>query len=410
MRPTSGVQMSITRDANGESKPSFGERVVAAAQDGGGGAPADVPSELLADPPAADPVREPTGETEPAADPVIDPAVPDTVSDTEPEPQPISALVEKAQRFGFQNVRDEQDAQERILAHYEQVRSRLEEAEHYANLGREYARLQQDPNYLSYLQSRQQPQPVQQAEPTSPWDRFKLKYDPGVVAQWRERRVDPQTGEETVAWKPGTPADLREDAERYQAEMQQWQQGLLYRPHEVLPEFIGHEVSRRVDEILAQREAQQHSRALAQNIMSQNSHWLYVRDPVTQQPLRNPDGTYVFSEPGREVAEWAISLLNGPNEQDAWETAHLAAIGRRYLQSMQNPAPTQPAQTPAPVTTPDPRKKFLADTRRRPAKPPVQDRGQFPGPEDANTQNGNLTPGRRFLENFRQHNGGQVPV
>jgi hypothetical protein len=304
-------------------------------------------------------------ETTPAPDaPVVE-------SQAAPETPTLSPRVQKlVEEFGFENIKDEGEALERLTAYTQ-------------NLKNEFG---------SQLQSaieqvkQTTPQPTtqaQEAQGDSWWN--PPQYDQSLVAKYRQA---------DGSWKPETPADVRQQADAAQAYYDRWASDLVHRPHEVLPKLIRQEAEKIVRELHGQTQQQQQLTQFQQRVFTENK-WLFEPDPVTGQPSQK------LSVEGELIDRYMREAQQrGADYEFAWDyafTKHQAAK-----------AAAQAKQTAQTKTAEEINAEKKAELLRRSA--PGLNRGaSLPTPSETRTsqRNPNLTPGQRAMQ-IRNRNGQAV--
>lgn len=220
------------------------------------------------------------GETESPAEEVAEaPAVPQVT---------VASL---AQQLGFQDVRDDGEASQRLSAAYEQSQSQIQQ-------------IQQERDQLNAtLQAliSQQPQQVEQPQATSEqsgwWNPPDI--DPELVKKYKTQE----------GWDPNTPPEIRAKGEQLERYVDNWVNKLMYSPQEALEGALNEIFERKFDETYGSRIQEQKNEQALNNILRQNSHWMFEQDPVTKQP-RMVNGQYVLTQQGQ-----VASALSSQAEQ-----------------------------------------------------------------------------------------------
>lgn len=254
----------------------------------------------------------------------------------------VSPFVQKVSELGFANVKDENEARDRLLESYQTqlqqqqaIQAKMAEMQQYATYGQQYLQKMQDPNFQQFLAQSQQPAGEKKKEEN--W------WSPPTFDQtWieRYREVDPTTG--TPKWKEGTPADVKVNAEQYQAYIEKWSDDLVRRPHEVLPKIIREEARRLFQEEFQQRTAEQETQNFATQVKEQNQEWLFAKDPRTQGVMTDPvSGQPFYSPEGQRAMQWVAHAekigIGDPREQ--WDYA----VTKLQIELNRSPASTQAA-------------------------------------------------------------------
>ena len=311
----------------------------------------------------------------------------------------LSPFMQKVSELGFVDVKDENDAHERLLqaletsaqekAAYEQ---RVKELDQYARYGREYLQQQQDPAFQQF-QAQRQPQQQPAEAKQNEWCSIP-SIDKDRIAKYRE--LDPTTQE--WKWKDGTPADVRVSAESYAAEVEKWQSDILTNPKETLTKAIESVARELYQKEFQHFQTQQEVQSFAQQVKTQNADWLYAKDPRTQQPLINPaDGQPFYSQEGQRVVKFLEHAqqigISDPREQ--WNYA--LALSQFNGGGQQLAAPSAPA---APAATPQQtvQTNQVALLRRAAQSNPGRG-GSVPGREEKpRSQNPQQRPGVKLLD------------
>jgi hypothetical protein len=248
-------------------------------------------------------------------------------------------FLDRLNSAGFENVESVEDAQTRLLDAYgraqeltdhlidqnDHLQQQASQSSQWANYGQQWVQLQQDPNYQAYIQQQQQQyaqqqQPPQQEAWWSPPD-----IDQEEIGRWRHEVQDPQTGARYWDWRPDTPSEVRNGAEKYVGYVQKWNEDLTSRPQEVLPKIIREEADRvfieRMGQLYQQQQKQwgqiQQQNAVEQ-INSRNADWLYQNDPRTNQVMIDVQGQPVMTPEGSQVTQHVQNLrqsgMTDPNQ------------------------------------------------------------------------------------------------
>ena len=264
------------------------------------------------------------------------------------EPEPPGFL-DHVQGAGFQDVQSVEDAQSRLLDAYSQAQNltdhlidqndflqqQAQQANQWADYGRRWMDLQQDPGYQGYVQQGQQPQEQAPQEPEGWWAPPEVDQD--EVQRWREQMQDPQTGALYWDWRADTPPEIKNAAEKYVGYVQQWTDDLTSRPQEVLPKIVEKEFDRLfLDRMstLYQEQNNQWSQINQQNavedINNRNADWLYQTDPRTNQLMTDRQGQPVMSQEGQQVTGYVQQLrqsgMTDPNQ--IWNVATQLMAGQ----------------------------------------------------------------------------------
>jgi hypothetical protein len=307
----------------------------------------DRPLESLSDddfpdpePPAADP---PSGESESEDPSDISPDADPAVDDT-----PAFEFHDQVAAMGIQGVNAE-NAGQMLLEQYQynlqnQQQQNAQMASTY-DQANQYNQLRADPEYQKWVESRNQPQ---NTEPEAPahesWFNAPPKPDYKKLGQYAELddqgntvwKVDPVTNQYLA------PQDFRDQAINYANYRDTWAQRWNEAPHEVMQEVIKNQV---VPEIQAQMQTQQANisqRYEAEQILQENSSWLFGVNPAT--------GYEELTPAGQAYREITTSLRSRDVPVREAHGLALAQVQQQFAQQQQpQAAPPQaaPPQTPA---------------------------------------------------------------
>lgn len=261
----------------------------------------------------------------------------------------------------------------------QQWENRVRETEELARLGTEYLQTQRETAPAAAEQTNT-PEPGKE-----PWWN-PPKFDPRWIEQYRDIAIG-EDGQPKMGWKPNTPREVVQTAESYEQYLQQWATDLVQRPQEVLPKIIEQEFDRLFEERIRVREEEAQASAFAGQVLEQNRHWMYTRD--TQ-------GNEVLSQEG--VRMWQLieeaKSKGMTNPQDRWEYAvYKYDYQNRAVQSKAEQTSQQAQQTAA--------QKRRQQAARNAGSP--NRTGSVAQPhEPPHSQNPNLSPGQKLLQQLRQ--------
>jgi len=252
-------------------------------------------------------------------------------------------LAEQVSGLGFTDVADDADARYRLLEHYQQLQDANQQWSQYNE--QQTQQQQQQQQYQQYYSQQQQAEqaskqqaPAQPEEPTGPvqditgvahwWN------PPGVdlntVEQYRENKVNSETGEIYTDWKEGTSAEIMQGAEQHVGYLEQWANDIIRNPQKVLPNIIEQEFDKlfadRYSSLVAynnQQNSETQNEQTVQEITDRNSDWLYNTNPVNSEPLRDNFGNLVLSPQGEAVTKY-INYFRGLGIDDPstlWDLA-----------------------------------------------------------------------------------------
>lgn len=242
-----------------------------------------------------------------------------------PPPVEVPAWKAKAEAQGFVDVNSPEEFAERSIAALELERQRAAELERQyrdAEIQAAVARMQLFPNGQV---PGQQPPPATQAQDASWWNPPAVNTD--LVRKFRTKDV--ATGAET--WKPGTPPEVVAQYEAYEAYHEQWVEKLARNPVEAFKPVEERILERAKREALAEFEAkygkvqqEQQTTQFVEQIRKENESWLYQKDPITNRPRTNPDGSYLMTPEGIEAQQLLSRYVErGFTAQEAWSEVQM---------------------------------------------------------------------------------------
>lgn len=323
--------------------------------------------------------------------------------------------------LGFADVTDEAAALERLMAAYRQAElGRRQYEQQFQSLqpvvqaGQQFLDMRsRDPEFDAYLARARAAAPPA-AEPKW-WDR--PQYDQRLAAHYRDRKM---VGDQIVEdWKPGTPAAIIEQQQKYELWMQEVSHKIVEQPFDAIGEIAEARlmplVERRVQEILSERvDGREHRRELetfAEKIERENSDWMYEKDPRTNQVMyvydpNSGQNLPMVSAQGQQVTEWMNEAagigIGDPRKR--WEFAMMKRqIAGQGSASAPPPVVAPPAAPPAPpppaATRADRNAAFVQ--RQAAAAAPAVNRGVAAGTgAPIVPQNRRVSPGHAFVENL----------
>lgn len=289
----------------------------------------------------------------------------------EATPEPVAELSPRAKmlaELGFTDVKDDDEAFERVVSAYKQTR---EIKSHVDQVLGELKQQQVKPEF----------EPAQQVD--GGW--------------WNPPQVDLNLAQQyrtADGWKPDAPPDVRRQYDAYQAYVNQWAEKLVKNPDQALKPILEAEFNRLFEEKYGQVSATQKEAELRDRTFAENQ-WLFEVDPVTKRPATSHDGLPVLSAEGklldayfREAEQMGVQGFS--NQWKYALTLHKA-----------NKAATQSTQT---TTTTDAQKTAEEKRRELLAAGAPNRAGSVPTAGTNPPANRNLTPGQRFVQNA-QRNG-----
>lgn len=286
---------------------------------------------------------------------------PETVQTTDAVTPPASApavdpwVQTLRDDYGFQDLKDEQDARQRLLQAYreaeyqrQQMAQQWEQYRPLIGYGQEYLE-----NQRKQQQQAAQPEPAPQVEET-PWPQLPT-IDPQAVQRFRN---------EDGSWKFNTPPSLIEAAEKFVESTTKWQQGLLYKPKETLAPLIHHEAKSIIKDILkesfgmdpqelvakVQQVDPSSDQAYVNNLLLSNQEILFETDPRTGQRdfnRQSPWGQRLF-----QTVDQIMKSSNGMPEANAYYwAAKMVQSEIAQQQALYTASQQQAAQAQVQATT-----------------------------------------------------------
>lgn len=313
---------------------------------------------------------------------------------------------------GFDGIETEADAQRRVLEAFGQTQEQLQRTRQESQqaiqqaqyVQQQWAQVQQDPAFQQFLQQRQNP-PKQQTEKQPWWN--PPEHDEEIAAAWRVR--NPETG--TVEWAPDTPAEIRLNAEKYDAYVQKWARKLTRDPMSALaPLFEEREAQHEqkfakyieklfgvpADEIARKLDTTGVNR-LANQYIDRNRDWFYEKNPISGQldPERvSPLGQQLLSH----LQEAKRLGIADPEQQlnHAHSQVELISLRNQLAQFQQTQTAAGSHQQH--------RQDLLARGRTNGAAAIPARGASVPAPNQTNpvAQNPNLSPGQQLVANLAQ--------
>lgn len=313
----------------------------------------------------ADPVQPEVINTPAPAAPEVTPAV-ETTTEQTLSPR----LTRLKEEFGFEDVRDEGEAFDRLLSYTQ-------------NLKNDFSSQLQ--SALAELKQSAQPTtapPATTQDAKAGWTWAPPAVDLQLVSQYRT----------ADGWKEGTPVEIRQGFEARQRYFDNFAQKLVSDPAGALDPLLEEKFNAFFEQRFGQVAAQQQEVAFQQQVYSENS-WLWEPDPVTKQPVVGR-----LSAEGQALNQHFIEAQqDGHSFAQAWKYA-LAC--HRAAKAEQAARTTTQAKTAEEINA---QKK--ADLLRR-AAPGLNRSGSLPTPAEPRStqQNRRLSAGERLLQNA-QRNG-----
>jgi len=301
-------------------------------------------------------------------------------------------FLERMTELGFDGVEDESQGRDRLLESYSQLSTQIQELQ---EQNQNLSQLAQYGNQHLEMLRQQEQQAQQPAEQKGWWNPPEI--DQQAVDRYRKSVTNPETGEVTQEWVDGTPAGIRTQYGTHQQYLENWVDGLAYRPQETLDPVIESVVTRMLDERLSELQAAQRADRFAERVVEEDGGWLYEVDPRTNQPRVDPiTGDRILTADGKRVMEYsqyARSIgISDPVQQ--WEYA-TAMHHRDVLAAEHNGATTA---TTAAQKAVDKKMQHLQNAARG-----GRGRGgTVATAQDTNTeQNPDLSAGQKLIEQLR---------
>lgn len=253
------------------------------------------------EPSIADVFATPSGETSDTTAAVTETAAPEvstpeTVTTTETVETPAAPaptwLDTLKTDFGFTDLKDEAEAQARVV---EALRQERQQREQLAAEREQFRPLvQYGQQYVEEMRRRETaPAETQQTQKpagdTSPWPQFPA-IDTKEAARWFDA--------EKRDWKFNTPPQVIRDFEQADALKRQWADGLVNNPQATLEPIIDHVVQQRVQKILTEQFGMEPKQlvekldlggeqAYINNLLASHEQVLFEVNPITKQPDYN---------------------------------------------------------------------------------------------------------------------------
>ena len=313
----------------------------------------DIQEQVVEEPMEAQ-VSEPVGDpvdTAPAEDVTQEGADWSGVFDEGPAGYVDDRFASRVGELGFE-VQDTQQAQNVLLDSYqqaydhnqqwqqyhEQQQGQQQEMQQLAQQGHYFQALSQDPSFQQWAQNYgQEPQagPEPQVEEEKHW------WSPPEVSEddirtWREPSQNPQNGQWNWNWKPGTPSEVIQAAEKYVGYHTDWADNLARNPQEVLPQIIEQEFDKlfvdRYGQLLDEFQDRQNAETQQTNIEDinqRNADWVYQRDPAGNF-ARDARGQLALTPEGQEVVGYVTNLRQQgmTDPEQIWNVATQMMAGR----------------------------------------------------------------------------------
>lgn len=309
-----------------------------------------------------------------AAEPVVSAAEAEVPAVETPA---AKSLADLARERGFADVKDDNEAAERLLAALDERDQQARDAAERA------AKYEQLAMWRAQQTTQQQPaaQPAQQQS------------DPYGALQLDEDRIQEHFDPVAKTWRDGTPDDVKHSAARYEAARKQRLAAIVDNPREFLAPLLEEFLSQGLQKHTAALESKTEEEAAKQRFLRE-AEWAFQRDPVTNQRKKDARGEFIPSADGIKFGEYmeaaadlGITSLSGQLKY-ATEQRELATF--RSQQGQQSSA--QQAQKT--------NEQLKQDLLKR-AIPGQSAGGTFTQPGEApRTQNQHLSAGERLRQNM----------
>jgi hypothetical protein len=311
--------------------------------------------------------------------PPVAAATPETPETPEVPATPAAkSFLEMAQEAGFENLKDEADAQARLLEAYRQERQEREAATQRAQELQELARLRE----LQAQQLQQQPPPAAAVQPQKTQDPYgALQLDEDLI----EQHFDPAT----KTWRDGTPDNVKRIAASYEAAQKQRLRSMVDNPREYFASLVNEFLEQGITKHQATLESKTEEEAAKQRFIRE-ADWAFVTDPVTNQRKKDHAGNFIPSAEGIRFGQY----------MDAAEQIGITTVSAqlKYAQDQRDlelfrRSQTQQSTTQQAAATNEQKKQELLNR----ANPGQSSGGTFRQPTDApRSQNKNLSAGEKL--------------
>lgn len=311
----------------------------------------------------------------------VEPVVPAAEAEVPVVETPAAkSLADLARERGFADVKDDNEAAERLLAALDerdqQARDAAERAAKYEQLA------------MWRAQQAAQPQPAAQPQAQQQNDQY------GAL-QLDEDRIQEHFDPVAKTWRDGTPDDVKHSAARYEAARKQRLAAIVDNPREFLAPLLEEFLSQGLQKHTAALESKTEEEAAKQRFLRE-ADWAFQVDPVSKQRRKDGRGEFIpsadgikFGEYMEAAAEMGIASLSGQLKY-ATEQRELAIF--RSHQGQQTSA--QQAQKT---------NEQLKQELLKRAIPGQSAGGTFTQPGEApRTQNQHLSAGDRLRQNMRR--------
>jgi hypothetical protein len=290
-------------------------------------------------------------------------------------PAAPSKLVERMTAMGFTDVKDDNDAQDRLFSAFERLK------EENATYGAQIKEA------LAEVRAQVDGGPKQPSDQPQRWWN-PPQVDLAVVSQYRNA---------DGSWKEGTPMEVRQKTEALEQYRQAFAAKLISDPESALNPLL----ERKFEEYFSQRYGQMTSEQQYQQELSAND-WLWEKDPYSGSPTRR------LSSEGKRLSD-----IMAEEEADYVEAQRLAGVPSQSIKAMPKALAfrkamktfrVEKAASKSTQMTPEEAAKINADKKAGllgAAAPPVNRSGALP--EAGAPKNKNLSPGQRLAQTMHMN-------
>jgi hypothetical protein len=303
-------------------------------------------------------------DTTPTTEPVVTPLPADPAA--LPPPPELSPTLKALAELGFENVKDESEGLQRLLASHKQLKTEFS-----AQLQGALAEFKQSQPTNEFAA------PVHEApKPSGSEFAFQVpKIDKSEVARWRT----------ADGWKEGTPEAIKQQYAGYTQARDRFAENLLDDFEATVNPLIDQRVEQRVEQRLNHVAQLQQQQTYQQKLFADNA-WLFENDPVSGKPSR------ALSAEGKLIDQYMQEAqARGADYELSWEFALSKHSASKAAQTAKQ---TATAQTAAEINEQKKRESLL-----RGGGTPSRT-GSMPTPAEPRVSQNNkaMTPGRRFAQ------------
>lgn len=291
------------------------------------------------------------------------------------------SLADRARELGFADVKDDEDAAERLFA-------ALQDRERQAAEAAERAKQFEQLALMRAQQAAQLPPPPATSPQLQQQDQYgALKID--------EERVQEFYDQTAKNWREGTPEDVKRSFASYEKARKERLAAIVDNPREFLEPLLREFFGKGLEEHAAVLESQTEEQAIKTQFLA-NATWLYQVDPVTKTPrvdprtgqnLLTPEGAR-FGEYMDEAAALGVTSLKGQLRY----AERLRAAEQQSTQATQQATSQQAQQANS---------QHKQDLLKR-ALPGPSQAGTFPAPTERRSQNRSQSLGEKVLAEMQR--------